>query len=135
MTAAGFRKLALKMPEATEGSHFGVADFRAANKIFATLAYEKSGSGVLMLTPEQQEGMVADAPDIFSPVPNAWGRQGATNALTTSNATPAGSTRIAATRTAVPMEIRCVCAAAHNKVINGSSHGVSAGHVIRPLAA
>ena len=78
MTAAGFRKLALKMPEATEGSHFGVADFRAANKIFATLAYEKTGSGVLMLTPEQQEGMVADAPDIFSPVPNAWGRQGAT---------------------------------------------------------
>ena len=78
MTAAGFRKLALKMPEATEGSHFGVADFRVANKIFATLAYEKTGFGVLMLTPEQQEGMVADAGDIFSPVPNAWGRQGAT---------------------------------------------------------
>ena len=78
MTAAAFRKLALKMPEATEGSHFGVADFRVANKIFATLAYEKTGSGVLLLTPEQQEGMVADAPGIFSPVPNAWGRQGAT---------------------------------------------------------
>jgi hypothetical protein len=78
MTAAGFRKLALQLPEATEGSHFGVADFRVANKIFATLAYEKHGQGVLMLTPDQQEGMVADAPNIFSPVPNAWGRQGAT---------------------------------------------------------
>ena len=41
MTAAGFRKLALQLPEATEGDHF-------------------------------------DAPEIFSPVPNAWGRQGAT---------------------------------------------------------
>ncbi|MFN0105179.1 MAG: MmcQ/YjbR family DNA-binding protein [Bryobacteraceae bacterium] len=78
MTAAGFRKLALKMPEATEGTHHGVADFRVGNKIFATLAYERSGSGVLLLTPEHQEGMVADAPEIFSAVPNAWGRQGAT---------------------------------------------------------
>jgi hypothetical protein len=78
MTAAGFRKLALQLPEATEGSHFGVADFRVVNKIFATLAYEKHGQGVLMLTPDQQGGMVADAPEIFSPVPNAWGRQGAT---------------------------------------------------------
>jgi len=78
MTAAGFRKLALKLPEATEGSHFGVADFRVANKIFATLAYEKTGYGVLMLTPEQLAGMVADAGEIFSPVPNAWGCQGAT---------------------------------------------------------
>ncbi len=78
MTAAGFRKLALQLPEATEGEHFGVADFRVVNKIFATLAYEKQGCGVLMLTPEQQEGVVADAPEIFSPVPNAWGRKGAT---------------------------------------------------------
>ena len=78
MTAAGFRRAALKMPEATEGSHHGVADFRVGGKIFATLAYEKTGSGVLMLTAEQQAGMVKDAPEVFSPVPNAWGRQGAT---------------------------------------------------------
>lgn len=78
MTPAGFRKLALKMPQATEGTHHGVADFRVANKIFATLAYEKQGSGVLMLSPDEQEGMVADAPEVFSPVPNGWGRQGAT---------------------------------------------------------
>lgn len=78
MTPEGFRKLALQLPEATEGSHHGVADFRVDNRIFATLAYEKSGQGVLLLTPAQQEGMVADAPELFSPVPNAWGRQGAT---------------------------------------------------------
>jgi hypothetical protein len=66
------------MPEAMEGSHFGVADFRVEGKIFATLAYEKEGFGVLMLTPEQQSGMVQDAPELFSPVPNNWGRRGAT---------------------------------------------------------
>ena len=78
MTAAGFRRKALALPEATEGSHFGNADFRVGNKIFATLAYEKAGFGVLLLTPEQQDGMVADAPEIFSPVTGGWGRQGAT---------------------------------------------------------
>lgn len=78
MTADGFRKLALSLPEATEGSHHGVADFRVENKIFATLAYEKQGFGVLMLKPNEQEGMVSDAPEMFSPVPNSWGKKGAT---------------------------------------------------------
>lgn len=78
MTAEGFRKLALQLPETAEGEHHGVADFRVGGKIFATLAYEKTGCGVLLLSPEQQEGMIADAPEIFAPVPNAWGRQGAT---------------------------------------------------------
>ncbi len=78
MTAAGFRELALRLPAATEGMHHGVVDFRVGGKIFATLAYEKQGCGVLLLTPAQQEGMLADAPEVFSAVPNAWGRQGAT---------------------------------------------------------
>ena len=79
MKAADFRRIALSMPNAFEGSHFGVADFRTgAGRIFATLAYEKKGSGVLMLTQDQQAGMVADAPEMFSPVPNTWGKQGAT---------------------------------------------------------
>ena len=66
------------MPDSQQGSHFGVTDFRTGNKIFATLAYEKEGYGVLMLTPEQQSGMLQDAPELFSPVPNSWGRRGAT---------------------------------------------------------
>ena len=78
MTAAGFRRLALRMPEAVEGSHFGNADFRVGGRIFATLALESEGYGVLLLTPEQQAGMVEDAPGVFSPVPGGWGRQGAT---------------------------------------------------------
>lgn len=78
MTAAGFRRLALSLPDTAEGSHFNVPDFRAGGKIFATLAYEKEGFGVLMLTPDQQAGMVEDAPDIFSPVHGGWGKGGAT---------------------------------------------------------
>lgn len=78
MTAAGFRRMALSMPEAVEGSHFGNPDFRVGGKIFATLALEKQGYGVLLLEPEQQAGMIQDAPELFSPVPGGWGSQGAT---------------------------------------------------------
>ncbi len=69
------------MPEAVEGSHFGSADFRVGNKIFATLALQREGFGVLLLTPEQQAGMVEDEPGVFSPVPGGWGRKGSTRAL------------------------------------------------------
>jgi hypothetical protein len=47
-------------------------------RIFATLAFEAEGYGVLLLTPDQQAGMVEDAPEIFSPVHGGWGRMGAT---------------------------------------------------------
>ncbi|MBZ5578798.1 MAG: MmcQ/YjbR family DNA-binding protein [Acidobacteriia bacterium] len=78
MTAAQFRRIALSLPEAVEGAHFGNADFRVGGKIFATLGLVKEGYGVLLLTPEQQAGMVEDAPEIFSPVPGGWGRKGST---------------------------------------------------------
>jgi hypothetical protein len=78
VTPADFRRIALGFPETAEGSHFHVEDFRVAGKIFATLAYQKDGCGVLLLTPEQQAGMIQDAPEIFSPVPNKWGEKGAT---------------------------------------------------------
>src|SRR3954452_13988011 len=77
MTAADFRRIALSLPEAVEGAHFGNPDFRVGGKIFATLALEKEGFGTLLLTPEQQAGMVEDAPDLFSPIPGGWGRKGA----------------------------------------------------------
>ena len=41
MTGADFRRIALSMPEAVEGAHFGNPDFRVGGKIFATLALEK----------------------------------------------------------------------------------------------
>jgi hypothetical protein len=78
VTPADFRRLALSLPDTAEGSHFQVADFRVDGKIFATLAYQKDGCGVLLLTREQQDGMILDAPTTFLPVPNKWGEKGAT---------------------------------------------------------
>ena len=68
------RRMALALPEAEEKSHFGTADFRVRNKIFATLP--KDGQAVLKLTHEQQEMLTAAEPQIFQPVKGAWGRQG-----------------------------------------------------------
>jgi len=78
MRVSDFRELALSLPGVEAGSHFANADFRVGGKIFATLSLAKQGFGVLLLTPDQQQGMVEDEPEIFSPVPNAWGRKGAT---------------------------------------------------------
>jgi len=78
LTPADFRRIALSLPESIEGSHFGAADFRVGGKIFATLSREAEGCGVLLLTPEQQAGMVEDEPEVFSPVPGGWGRKGST---------------------------------------------------------
>ncbi|HSS98322.1 MAG TPA: MmcQ/YjbR family DNA-binding protein [Terriglobales bacterium] len=78
MRVSDFRRIALSLPEAVEGSHFGNADFRVGGKIFATLSLAKQGYGVLLLAPAQQQGMVEDEPEIFSAVPNGWGSHGAT---------------------------------------------------------
>jgi hypothetical protein len=81
MTASDFRRIALGLPDSTEASHFGNPDFRVGGKIFATLSLEREGYGVLLLTPEQQSGMVEDEPAVFSPVPGGWGRNGSTRVL------------------------------------------------------
>src|ERR1051325_9101346 len=78
MRVSDFRRIALSLTEVVEGSHFGNADFRVRGKIFATLSLAKQGYGVLLFTPEQQKGMVEDEPEIFSAIPNGWGRNGAT---------------------------------------------------------
>ena len=79
MSASGFRKVALSLPEAVEGAHQGHADFRVGKRIFATLGYPDDGWGMVKLTPEQQTMLVAAEPDIFRPVPGGWGKSGSTN--------------------------------------------------------
>jgi hypothetical protein len=79
MNSSDFRRLALSLEGAEEGSHMGAADFRVGGRIFATLAAEKQGYGNLMLTPEIQAQFVAEAPEIFLPIPGGWGRNGATH--------------------------------------------------------
>ena len=79
MTAADFRRIALSMEGAEEGSHMGAVDFRVGGRIFATLAAVSQGYGNLMLTPEQQAMFVAETPEVFLPIAGGWGRNGATH--------------------------------------------------------
>src|SRR5271165_2574054 len=79
MTADDFRRLALSLEGAEEGSHMGAADFRVGGRIFATLAAVALGYGNLMVSPEQQAAFVAEQPGVFLPVAGGWGRNGATH--------------------------------------------------------
>jgi hypothetical protein len=79
MNAADFRRIALSLEGAEEGSHMGATDFRVGGRIFATLALVKEGFGNLMLTPEQQAAFVAEEPEVFVPIAGGWGRMGCTH--------------------------------------------------------
>ena len=79
MDAADFRRIALSLEGAQEGSHMGSPDFRVGGRIFATLASQHQGYGNLMLTPERQAELVEEQPDVFVPVAGGWGRMGATH--------------------------------------------------------
>ena len=87
MNANDFRELALGFDDAEESAHMGAADFRVGGRIFATLAHENLGFGNLMLSPELQQSLIDEAPDVFLPVPGGWGRQGATH-IRLAEATP-----------------------------------------------
>jgi predicted DNA-binding protein (MmcQ/YjbR family) len=77
MTAKEFRRLALGFQGATEGAHMGHPDFRAHAKIFATL-HPGGESGMVKLTPEQQQQFTDADNTAFAPASGAWGRQGCT---------------------------------------------------------
>jgi hypothetical protein len=79
MNATDFRRIALSLEGAEEGSHMGSPDFRVGGRIFATLASQKQGYGNLMLTPEQQADFVRELPAVFLPVTGGWGRMGITH--------------------------------------------------------
>jgi hypothetical protein len=79
MSPADFKRLALGLDGAEEGSHMGVVDFRLGGHIFATLASVRQGYGNLMFTPEQQAAFVEEWPDLFLPVAGGWGRMGVTH--------------------------------------------------------
>lgn len=79
MKPADFRRIALSLPGAEEGSHMGAADFRVGGRIFATLASQSKGYGNLMLTPEHQAAFLEDLPEVFLPIAGGWGRMGMTH--------------------------------------------------------
>jgi hypothetical protein len=79
MNTNDFRRIALSLEGAEEGSHMGNPDFRVGGRIFATLASARQGYGNLMLTPEQQAAFVEELPEVFVPIAGGWGRMGATH--------------------------------------------------------
>jgi len=79
MTPSDFRRIALSLEGAEEGSHMGAVDFRVGGRIFATLASVDQGYGNLMITPELQAAFLADRPDLFLPIHGGWGRMGMTH--------------------------------------------------------
>jgi len=78
--AAGddLRQIALSLSGTSEAPHFDRAAFKA-RRIYATLASD-GASANLKLTPEDQELKCLVAPHAYSPVANAWGKQGWTTA-------------------------------------------------------
>ena len=87
MDANDFRELALGFGGTEESAHLGAADFRVGDRIFASLAHEHIGFGNLMLSPELQQSLIAEAPGVFLAVSGGWGRQGATH-IRLAEATP-----------------------------------------------
>jgi hypothetical protein len=79
MTAEDFRRIALSFEGVEEVSHAGLPAFRAGGGRFASLASQAEGYGNLTLTPELQAEFVAEAPDIFVPIPGGFGRMGHTH--------------------------------------------------------
>ena len=80
MTDDDFRDLALTLDGTAEGAHMGHPDFRANNRIFASL--RKDGAiGMVKITPEQQRVLLHEHPAMFVPSPGAWGRQGCTDVI------------------------------------------------------
>jgi hypothetical protein len=79
MTPADFKRIALSLEGAEEGSHMGAIDFRVGGRIFATLASQSQGYGKLALTPEEQSVFCEELPDVFLPIAGGWGRMGMTH--------------------------------------------------------
>ncbi len=76
-SADDFRRIALGLEHAAEGAHMGHPDFRVGGRIFATI-HPDLRTGMVKLTPREQDALVREHPTVFSPENGAWGRQGCT---------------------------------------------------------
>ena len=77
MKSKDFRRIALGLQDAVEGTHMGHPDFRVGGRIFATLSADER-QGMVTLTPDEQDVVVRANPGVFAPASGAWGRQGCT---------------------------------------------------------
>src|SRR5215475_8831467 len=79
MKPADFRRIAMSLDGVEEYDHAGFPAFRVGGRKFASRASQAEGYGNLMLTLEQQEAFVEEAPEIFLPIPGGFGRMGHTH--------------------------------------------------------
>ena len=77
-TAKDLRRIALGLEGTTEAPHFDRAAFKVA-RIYVTLGADGLSAN-FKFTPDEQELKCLTAPDAFSAIPNAWGKQGWTTA-------------------------------------------------------
>ena len=70
-----------------ENAQIDDPDFGVGCLIFDTLTHENLGFGNLMLSPETQQLLVSQAPEVFSSVSSGWRRQGITH-IRLAEATP-----------------------------------------------
>jgi hypothetical protein len=77
-TGDDLRRIALSLEGTVEAPHFDRAAFRV-RRIYVTLAAD-GRSANFYFTPEEQEFKCMLAPEAFTPIPNAWGRNGWTSA-------------------------------------------------------
>jgi len=71
------KAIALSFPGTDEHPHFNRIAFRVKKKIFATLSFEDKTLN-LMFTPTEQFIFCPPGSDVIFPIPNGWGRKGAT---------------------------------------------------------
>jgi hypothetical protein len=74
VTASDLRRVALTLEGTVENPHFDRRAFKVA-RIYVTLAPDGRTAN-FRFSPDEQEFKCLLAPEVFSPVPNAWGRQG-----------------------------------------------------------
>jgi hypothetical protein len=73
-TKDDLRREALSLAGTVETRHFDRTAFRV-NRIYVTLAADGITAN-FKFSPDDQEFKCLLAPDVFSPVPNAWGKRG-----------------------------------------------------------
>jgi hypothetical protein len=78
MTPDDFREMALAMNGAVERSHMNHPDFRANDRIFASIMPGEK-KGTLKLTTDEQRVLLRQHKTTFTPAAGAWGRQGWTH--------------------------------------------------------
>ena len=77
-TAKDLRRMAMALEGTSEAPHFDRAAFKVA-RIYVTLAGDGKTANFKFAS-DEQEFKCMMLPDAFTPVPNAWGRQGLTTA-------------------------------------------------------